>query len=76
MSETGRFIGIQPRFPGAVGRWGWLVRPVAAERVAALRIALALTLLVDLAAGLLPYFATLYSADALGGSFGLPGCCE
>lgn len=62
-----RFAGIQPRFPGPLNRWGWLTRPVAAERVAALRIALAVALLVDLGAGLLPYFSMFFSPEALGG---------
>jgi vitamin K-dependent gamma-carboxylase-like protein len=60
-------VGIQPRFPGALNRWGWLMRPVAAERVAALRIATALALLLDIAASLLPHFSTFFAPDALGG---------
>ena len=62
-----RFVGIQPRFPGFLNRWKWLTEPVPAERVAALRIAAALALLVDLVFGYLPEFATLFSADGLGG---------
>jgi HTTM domain len=58
-------VGIMPRAPGRLGRW--LARPIAAERVAALRIATALALLVDLCFGLLPYFNALFSPDALGG---------
>jgi hypothetical protein len=62
-----RLIGIQPRFPGALNRWGWLTRPVAAERVAALRIAVALAILLDILASLLPQFGTFFSPEALGG---------
>jgi len=60
-------VGIQPRFPGALNRLNWLTWPVAAERVAALRIAAALALLVDIAASLLPHFSTFFAPDALGG---------
>src|SRR5262249_7663399 len=60
-----QFVGIQPRFPGFLGRF--LGEPVAAERVAAVRIATALALLLDLLVGILPHFTTYYSADALGG---------
>jgi hypothetical protein len=62
-----QFVGIQPRFPGFLGRWRWLTEPVAAERVAALRIATALALLLDIGVGLLPHFTTYFSPDALGG---------
>ena len=66
LSST-RLIGIQPRFPRPFDRWGWLTRPVAAERMAALRIATATALLLDIGAGLLPYFITFFSPEALGG---------
>jgi hypothetical protein len=62
-----RLVGIQPRFPAPLDRWGWLRRPVAAERVAALRIATALALLLDIGVSLLPHFSTFFSPDALGG---------
>jgi hypothetical protein len=67
MSDTPRLVGIQPRFPGALARWRWLTEPVAAERVAALRIAAAIALLLDIGLGLLPHFATFFTPDALGG---------
>jgi hypothetical protein len=60
-------VGIQPRFPGALDRWGWLTRPVAAERVAALRIATSLALLLDIGVSLLPHFSSFFSPEALGG---------
>ena len=68
MTASGaQFVGIQPRFPGFLNRWKCLTAPVAAERVAALRIATALALLLDIGFGLLPHFAVYFSADALGG---------
>lgn len=66
------FVGIQPRFPGFLGRWKWLTAPVAAERVAALRIATALVLLLDIGLGLLPNFATFFTADGLAGRDAYP----
>lgn len=53
-----RFVGIQPRFPWFLNGWTWLTTPVPAERMAALRIAVALALLLDLVFGCLPYFAS------------------
>jgi Vitamin K-dependent gamma-carboxylase len=61
-------VGIQPRLPGALGRWRWLLAPVPAERVAALRVAVAVCALLDLFVGTLPQFHSYYRADALGGS--------
>lgn len=62
-----RFVGIQPRFPGCPAWWSWLTRPIAAERVAALRIGTALALLFDLGFSLLPHFSMFFSPSALGG---------
>jgi hypothetical protein len=67
MSGEPRFVGVQPWFPGAPGRWRWLTGTIPAERVAALRIATAVVLLIDIGLGYLPHFATLFSPDALGG---------
>ncbi len=66
MSEP-RTLGIQPRFPWPLSRWAWWTEPVPAERVAALRVAAALAVLVDLALGYGPDFHALFSPDALGG---------
>ena len=60
-------LGIQPRFPWPLSRWGWWTEAIPAERVAALRIVTALVLLLDLFLGYLPHFHTLFSPDALGG---------
>ena len=66
------FVGIQPRLPGILNRWGWFLRPVPAERLAALRIAVAVAALLDIGIGILPQFATYYSADGLGGADAYP----
>jgi hypothetical protein len=67
-----RFVGIQPRFPGFLGRWQWLNKPAPAERLAALRIAAAVALLLDIGLGCLPYFADLFTADGLAGRDAYP----
>jgi len=61
------FIGIQPRLPGAMNRWHWLLRPVPAERMAALRVAVALAALIDIGLVTLPQFAAHFSERGLGG---------
>ena len=68
MSEPApRFVGIQPRFPGRLNRWRWLTCPVPAERMAALRIATAIAVLLDIGIGCLPQFAVYFSESGLGG---------
>jgi hypothetical protein len=62
-----RVVGVQPWFPWPLSRWGWWTEPVPAQRLAALRIAAALVLLYDILVEYLPYFATYFSPDALGG---------
>ena len=64
---TPRLVGISPWFPGALGRWRWLNEPVAAERMAAFRIVVAVSLLVDILFCYLPAFTVFFSPDALGG---------
>jgi hypothetical protein len=66
------FVGIQPRLPGALNRWGWFLRPVPAERLAALRIAVAVAALLDIGIGILPQFAAYYSESGLGGANAYP----
>src|SRR5437763_14184541 len=60
-------VGIKPWFPGALGRWKWLNDPVPAERAAALRIATALTVLIDLVLTLLPPFSVIFLPTELCG---------
>lgn len=67
-----RFVGLQPRLPGRLNRWRWFLCPVPAERMAALRIAVALVALLDIGVGCLPQFQTYFSADGLGGPDGYP----
>src|SRR5439155_26068569 len=67
-----RFVGIRPRFPGALARWRWLTDPVPAERAAVLRIATTTALLLDLALGTLPYYRSLFTADGLAGRNAYP----
>jgi hypothetical protein len=62
-----REAGLRPWFPWPLSRWGWWTESIPAERVAALRVAAALVLLLDLLCCYLPHFHTLFGADALGG---------
>ncbi len=66
------FVGVQPRLPGALNRWRWLLRPVPAERMAALRIAVAVAALLDIGLVTLPQFTAYYSATGLGGPDAYP----
>lgn len=61
------FVGVQPRLPGALNRWRWLLRPVAAERMAALRIAVAVAALIDIGLVTLPQFHAYFGESGLGG---------
>lgn len=65
MSDT-RTVGVQPWFPWPLSRWGWWNEQIPAERVAALRVAAALVLLIDLGATYAPHFAKFFSPDAVG----------
>ena len=62
-----RFVGVQPRLPGPLRRWNWLLRPIPAERMAALRIAVAVVALLDIGIGCVPQFETHFSESGLGG---------
>jgi hypothetical protein len=42
-----RVLGLKPCFPWPLSRWVWLTEPVRAERMAALRIGIALIMLLD-----------------------------
>lgn len=63
---------IQPRFPWPFSRWKWLTDPVPAARLAAVRIATAIALLIDLLFGCLPSFRLLFTADGLAGRDAYP----
>jgi uncharacterized membrane protein YphA (DoxX/SURF4 family) len=62
----GELVGVQPWYPWPVSRWKWLTRPVRAERLAALRIALAALLLFDVLSSYLPNAANFYGEHSLG----------
>jgi len=64
-----QFIGLAPLWPWPLSRWHWWAAPVRAERLAALRIGLALLLLIDVLTTYLPN-ATLFFGDD---SFAPPG---
>lgn len=72
MTSDARFVGIQPRLPGALNRWRWLLRPVPAERMAALRVAAALVALLDIGIACLPQFAAYFGEGGLGGPGAYP----
>ena len=65
MSEP-RLVGVQPWFPWPLSRWNWWTAPVPAERVAALRIATALVLLVDIVFEHLPHLTTFFAPEVVG----------
>ena len=70
MSQPARnVVGIEPWLPWPLSAWSWWSEPLRAERLALLRIGLALCLLIDIALSYAPrtlvYFAT--------GSLGDPG---
>jgi hypothetical protein len=62
----GLTVGLQPWFPWPLSRWRWLTAPVRAERLAAVRIALALCALVDVLTTYLPMSGLLFGPDSLG----------
>jgi hypothetical protein len=59
-------VGLEPWLPWPLSRWRWWTEPVRAERLAALRIALAACLLADLFLTYVPHFHENYGADSLG----------
>src|SRR4051812_21778956 len=59
-------VGIRPWFPGVLGRWTWLTEDIPAERMAALRIAVALALLLDIFGPSLPYFSLFFGPVTFG----------
>jgi hypothetical protein len=58
-------VGIRPWLPGSLGQWAWLTEPVRAERLAALRIAVALCLLLDILATYVPHLSDYYGPGSL-----------
>jgi hypothetical protein len=58
-----RSAGIQPWFPWPLSRWDWLTEQIPAERLAAVRIAAAVVLLIDIGISFLPHFGTFFSPE-------------
>lgn len=74
-----KVVGVEPWLPGLLARSSWWSAPVAAERLAALRIGIAAALLLDLAVGILPHFRDFFGPGSLGaqGVFGpAPGSAQ
>jgi hypothetical protein len=59
-------VGVEPWLPWPLSRWKWWTEPVRAERLAALRIGLALMLLVDVLVQYLPNYTDFFGAGSLG----------
>src|SRR5262245_1798696 len=66
MGAKAAVVGLQPWLPWPLNRWRWWIVPVRAERLAALRIGLALCLLIDLLLTYVPACTSLFGADSLG----------
>jgi hypothetical protein len=65
MSEP-TVVGLNPWLPWPLARWPWWTRPVRAERLAALRIGVALTLLLDVLGTYWPQVQDFFGRDSLG----------
>ncbi len=59
-------VGIQPWLPWPFAAWGWWTEPVRAERLALLRIGVALALLVDLLLNYVPDTFAFFGKGGLG----------
>src|SRR5947209_10411982 len=60
-------VGQSPLWPWPLSRWRWLAAPVRAERLAALRIGLALFLLIDVLTTYVPNATLFYGRDSFAG---------
>jgi hypothetical protein len=58
-------VGVRPWLPGSLGKWAWLNDPVPAERLAALRIGVALCLLLDILGTYIPHLIDYYGPGSL-----------
>src|SRR5216684_2038038 len=65
--EQPQVVGLSPFLPRPLSRWRWLAAPVRAERLAALRIGLALMLLIDVLTTYVPNTTLFYGADSFAG---------
>lgn len=67
-ARPARLAGLEPWLPWPLSVWRWWTEPVAAERLAALRIGLALFLLVDIFTTYWPNLDTFFLNGGPGGS--------
>jgi uncharacterized membrane protein YphA (DoxX/SURF4 family) len=58
-------VGVRPWLPGSLGKWAWFNDPVRAERLAALRIGVALCLLLDILGTYIPHLSDYYGSGSL-----------
>jgi uncharacterized membrane protein YphA (DoxX/SURF4 family) len=65
--EKPQVVGLTPLWPWPLSRWRWLAAPVRAERLAILRIGLALMLLIDVLTTYVPNATLFYGADSFAG---------
>src|SRR5688572_13679123 len=63
-----RLVGLEPWLPWPLSAWRWWTEPVPAERLAALRIGLALVLIVDICTTYWPNLDTFFLDGGPGGS--------
>jgi hypothetical protein len=66
LNQPGAIIGIKPWLPWPLSRWKLWTAPVAAERLAALRIGLAAVLFFDVLLTYLPMATTFFGKGSLG----------
>ncbi|GEM_PF-2394952 len=67
-AEPVRFVGLEPALPWPLAGWRWWTEPVAAERLAALRIGLASFLLIDILCTYLPNLDMFFAEGAGSGA--------
>ena len=60
-----RVFGLKPWFPWPLSRWRWLTDPVRAERLAVLRVGVALILLVEVLFTFYPQANDLFGEGSL-----------
>src|SRR5207244_8371062 len=68
MNEAPIALGLEPWLPWPLQNSAWWTQPVRAERLAALRIALAACLLVDIFTSYRPWLSAFFGGEGLGGA--------
>src|SRR5690349_5193298 len=66
LNQSGTVVGLKPWYPWPLSRWPWWTAPVAAERLAALRIGLASVLLLDVLLTYLPMGSIFFGKNSFG----------